>query len=577
MIHTRPSPLGPYRPANRPLMKPLPVALSSMPRIAGLSALLLGAGVALAQTPPDAGQTLQRLQPPLAPPAERAPLTLTAPAGAAAAAPGGPTVVLRSVNFTGNTVFDAPALQRLVAASVGQPLDLAGLRGLADRVSQFYRDSGYPFARAYLPAQDLRDGDLSIALVEGRFGSVRASSDRPEIATAAQPYLAALQPGEVIQRRPLERAALALEDLPGISTALVLRPGTADGTGDLDVQVRRDRGPHGSIGLDNHGDRYTGRLRLRADLDLNSPWMLGDQLTLRLLASEADLRLGSLGYSLPWGTQGWRASVGYSRTRYALGEEFASLLAHGTADVITAGLARPLLRTALGSLTLSVSYQAKRLQDRQDSTATSEHKTARTVPVTLQFDRRDASGSAAGLTFGAVTWTPGRLAMDEGLAQQDGNHTRGRYDKLTTELVRLQPIAPQWTAMGRLFNQIASKNLDSAEKTSLGGASGVRAYPAGETTGDEATLAQLEVRYSGRHCAPYAFFDIGTARSNAHPSSSTQHNHRSLAGAGWGVRTQWGPWAAELAWARRTQGGTPVADPSDHGRVRMWASASVKF
>src|SRR5690606_19612303 len=153
-------------------------------------------------------------------------------------------------------------------------------------------------------------------VVEGRYGQVRAQGEMVE---QAERFLADLQPGAVIAAPGLERATLLLADQPGIQVSSLLHPGQETGTGDLIVEVARDRRVRGELGVDNHGNRYTGAYRARALLQADSAFMLGDQFLGRLLYTDEKLWLGSVGYSMHLGTNGLRASLGYSRTYYELG------------------------------------------------------------------------------------------------------------------------------------------------------------------------------------------------------------------------------------------------------------------
>ena len=536
-------------------------------------ALLHFSPAAQAQVPPDAGQTLQQLQPPIAAPRESQPLKIQAPLDSAPIAPGGAAVILNAVKLSGNSVFSEETLRAALGDVTGKTFDLAGLRGLAQRITDVYQAGGYPFARAILPPQDLANGDLRIEVIEGRYGVVQAQGDDSVLARQATAFLDGLLPGSVIASAPLERAALLLDDLPGIQTSATMRPGTQAGTGDLIVQVARDQRVRGDIGLDNAGSRYTGKNRVRANVDINSPFLLGDQLTVRALLSEEKLWLGSLGYSLPLGTSGLRGNVGYSHTSYVLAKEFASLDAHGTAKVASAGLSYPILRSQKANLTLIATYQAKDLQDNRDSTRTYESKSSDSLPLALQFDYRDAFD---GMTYGSLSWTPGKLKLDAGLSAVDYYQTRGSFHKVNLDVVRLQALPAGFSLMAHLSWQQADKNLDSSEKLSLGGASGVRAYPSGEATGDEGGLAQLELRYGAGDFTPYAFMDAGRVTVNAKPAPASD-NRRSLRGSGLGLRYQRQAWSADVALAWRTTGGRPQSETNSDPKPCAWLNVEYRF
>ena len=557
---------------KKPMKKQQPPRRNTVAMALGV-ALCHFSPAAQAQVPPDAGQTLQQLQPPIAAPRESQPLKIQAPLDSAPIAPGGAAIILNAVKLSGNSVFSEETLRAALGDVTGKTFDLAGLRGLAQRITDVYQAGGYPFARAILPPQDLANGDLRIEVIEGRYGVVQAQGDDSVLAQQASAFLDGLLPGSVIASAPLERAALLLDDLPGIQTSATMRPGTQAGTGDLIVQVARDQRVRGDIGLDNAGSRYTGKNRVRANVDINSPFLLGDQLTVRALLSEEKLWLGSLGYSLPLGTSGLRGNVGYSHTSYELAKEFASLHANGTAKVASAGLSYPILRSQKANLTLIATYQSKDLHDNRDSTQTYESKSSQSMPLALQFDYRDAFD---GITYGSASWTPGKLKLDAGLTAVDDYKSNGRFHKVNLDVVRLQSLPAGFNLMAHLSWQQANKNLDSSEKLSLGGASGVRAYPSGEATGDEGGLAQLELRYDAGAYTPYAFMDAGRIMVNAKPVVAGD-NRRSLSGGGLGLRYQRQAWSADVALAWRSIGGRSLSETNSDPKPRVWLNVEYRF
>lgn len=526
---------------------------------------------AVAQVVPDAGRVLRELAPPTLPTPKPANGIEIAQPQMAPTLPGGVQVMLHTVVFSGNTRFGDAQLRAVLGNVANQSYDLAGLRALAARISEFYQRSGYPFARAYLPAQPLTDGRLRIEVLEGRYGQVRASG-QDKLAAAAQPFLATLKPGAPIATGLLERATLILDDQPGITTAPIVRPGQEPGTGDLEVQVSRTRRFSGEAGLDNHGNRYNGQYRARVNGRWDSPFLFGDQIQLRSLLTDERMWLGSLSYSLPLGASGLRGQVGYSHTAYQLGKQFAVLDATGTARVSSLGLTYPLLRSRQANVSLGVSFQHKQLQDKQGLANTEDNKQSDVVPLTLSFDLRDDL-AGGGITYGTIGWTPGRLRLDGALRAIDQATvgSEGSFRRANLDLARLQNLGKGWTGYGRISAQRAGKSLDSSEGFGLGGADGVRAFPAGEGYGDEGLLAQLELRYGAGDFAPFVFHDAGSVR-NKEQAATAGSSRRSFAGSGVGVRFQSARWNAEMSMAWRTVGGDTASQ-----RPRVWLTAEYKF
>lgn len=544
--------------------------------ISSALALVGWAGHAVAQTPPDAGQTLQELRRPLAVPQEHPPLQIEAPGAAGERVPGGQETELRSIIFAGNTVFGADELNAVVADALGKRHDLAGLRTVADRIAAHYRTHGYPFTRAFIAPQALKDGVLRIDVLEGRYDRIQATGS-DALAAGAQPFLSRLQPGELIESGSLERSILILEDQPGIKVTPIVRPGSKVGTGDLDVSVERASRVRGELGIDNAGNRFTGEYRAHATLIADSPFLFGDRLAFNGLLTSEDMRLGSLDYELPLGGAGLRGQVGYARTNYALAKEFSYLDASGFAKVWTARGSYPLLRSQQTNLNLSLAYQYKTLEDRFGNVGTVENKSSRSWPLVLRLDHRDALGGG-GITYGALTWTSGELSLDSALAAADAATTRkaGHFDKWNLDVARIQKLPGDFSLYGRYSGQWTNKNLDSSERFGLGGAYGVRAYPPGEGLGDKGWLMQAELRFSAGPVTPFAFYDAGKSSVNAQPWDPKSDASRMISGAGIGVRADYRKWNLDLTLAWRNQGGNPTSEPGTH-QPRAGLMAAYQF
>ena len=550
----------------------------SLPLAAGISAalsLLVTIPCVQAQTRPDAGRVLEELKEParsLPPPVE---LEVQPQAAGAETKAGGPTVVLTALHLEGMSVFDETTLLAALGEWRDLSFDLAGLQGLASKITRFYRDHGYPFALAYLPPQTVSDGRLLIAIVEGRYGEVRVEGDK-DLAAKARGFLTGLPPGEVIKGGPLERAVHVLGDLPGIDISSSLTPGAAVGTGDLEIRIAEGKRMAGSIGFDNHGNRYTGAWRTSATVGINRLLAFGDQLTVGALLTDEELWYGQLGYALPLGDSGMRGRADYVQTHYELGGDFAVLGADGSARVTTLGVEYPLLRLLRSNLMIQAGYRHKSLKDRSSESTPQNGKSSDSLPMALRFDHRDDQ-AGGGITWGMLEWTPGRLDLDSDLQQTDAltAGTDGDFARLNLDVARIQKLPGAFSLFGRFNGQWSNGNLDSSEGFGLGGPNGVRAYPVGEGYGDRGWLGQIELRCALGAFSPYAFYDAGGMTVNADPWEAGE-NHRSLAGGGVGVRLERGGLSLGAATAWRASGGHPQSDTRDDP-PRFWMNVGYRF
>lgn len=514
-----------------------------------------------AQTPPDAGSLLRDTLPDATYQPRSASSQLTFEG--APLTEGDPSerrVRIEAVTFTGNSVYSSDTLYEEVRPLLEEELDMAGLQGISNTVSRFYRDQGYPFAQAMLPRQDLSQGELRLVVVEGQYGEVSVTGQDTTLTEGVAPYLAHLRPGQVIQGAELERTALLISDLPGVNATPVMRPGEASGTGDLVTEVSAGPRATGYVGLDNHGSRSSGEGRASLGVSANRLLTVGDEVTVSGLYSEENLWLGQVAYSVPLGHRGFRGHASYARTEYDLRSPFTGFT--GTADTSTLAVSYPLVRQQQSNLTARLGAKYTELNDRFEGVSY-QQRYGKHVPASLQFDHRDSLGQG-GITYGEVSLQGGEISDQENPVTA-GGYTKGRLD-----VSRLQGLGQGVTLMARGQLQWADSLLDSSERMSLGGARSVRAYPQGELSGSRVWLAQVELRYQATATlAPYVFYDHGQRQA------FDEETRETLAGGGVGVRYSNGPWGITGAVATPTTG--EAASQDEQRDPRGWVSLRYSF
>lgn len=458
-------------------------------------ALLAGGESVLAQQVPDAGQQIQQIpQPPIV---ERpAPeIKVDKQAAPVEAAVTGPKIRVNSLQVTGETLFSDEQLIAATDFRPGSELSLSDLRNIASRMAQYYNDRGYFLAQAYLPAQDIEDGVVTVAVIEGHYGAIDLRNQSRLKDSVARGVLAGLDSGDIVDSAPLERRLLLLSDIPGVAVRSTLTPGSAVGTSDLIVDIIPGRSVTGSAEADNAGNRYTGPYRLGGSVYFNNLTGNGDVASLRVLASNLGLLYGRASYQTLLGN----ASVGaaYARVNYELGREFKSLDARGSADIFSVFGSFPLIRSRETNLYALGAVEARFLEDRIGATSTLTNRDIRAVTAGLRGDQRDVIGPGGWSTFSVgATW--GKLDIETAQARAiDAASSRrnGTYGKLQFGVAHLQQLIGPLSLYGAVRGQVANKNLDSSEQMALGGAYAVRAYPEGEAYGDQGYVANLEARF----------------------------------------------------------------------------------
>lgn len=547
---------------------------------------LVACSVAFAQTPPNAGslnQQIEREQAPPAPAKAIPEIRIEQGTTPATAASNTQKIMVRALRVTGAQVYTEAALVDVAGFNENRELTLGELRGMASKIALYYHQHGYLLAQAYLPAQDIKDGIVTIAVLEGRYDKITLRNSSNLSDGLARSLLSDLNSREAVSIAPLETSLLLLSDLPGVNVKSTLVPGASVGASDLIVDVTPGRRVTGSVNLDNTGNRYTGANRAGATININDPTGHGDVATLQALSSGSGLNYARASYQAQIGRA--KAGVAYASMRYRLEQEFESLHANGTAQIASVFGSVPLIRSRNNNLYAVVNFDAKTFQDNVDSTSTRADKKARTAMASLTGDHQDGFGGG-GLSTYALTWTSGEIDIGSAAARANDAATvqsNGHFDKLGFNAMRLQSVTETVSLYASLNGQLASKNLDTSEKMELGGANGVRAYPEGEAYADQGYVLNLEARallprLSERQWGQMqlvGFVDTGTATLNKNPWTSGQ-NRRTLSGVGVGLK-----WAdndnfvVKAYYAHKLGNADATSAPDESGR--FWLQAAKYF
>lgn len=504
--------------------------------------LLVSHGAFAAQQLPSAGSQMQQI-PPTPVPKKAVPRVDIRQAGAPAVPLAeGLKITVNSLRVKGTQVYSEAELLALTGFRPGSVLTLGDLRAMAAKIADHFHRNGYFVAQAYLPAQDIKDGVVTIAVIDGRYGKVTLNNQTNLSSALAYELLGGLNNGDIIASAPLESRLMLLSDVPGVKVKSTLIPGASVGASDLIVDLTPGQRVSGSVDADNAGNRYTGQYRAGATVNLNDPTGHGDVASLRVLTSGSGLNYARASYQVQFG----KARVGgaYSYLRYALGREFEALDASGTAKVASIYASYPLIRSRNNNLYTQLAYDDKTFQDKVGSISSVTDKKVHVLMASLYGDHRDELGGG-GLTSYSLTWSDGDIRMQtpSALAIDDlSAHSNGHYNKLGFNAMRLQHVSSAVSLYAAVSGQAASKNLDISEKMELGGMYGVRAFPEGEAYADQGYIVSLETRvdlpaFSDSQSGQLqliGFVDTGSVTLNKNPWTAAA-NHRTLSGAGIGL------------------------------------------
>lgn len=487
--------------------------------------------------------------------------------------PSDATVQVRGFELRGHTLLSTEQLLSALTPFTDRVMSLNQLKEAADAVTLTYREAGW-MVRAFLPQQEIKDGIVTIQIVEAILGGVSLQGDAPKRLEAARLVRMAqgqLENGKPLNARRLDRVLLLLDDLPGVGVTGHLVPGQRDGETDLVLAATDDKLLTGSTSVDNQGALRTGADRLSVNLAVNSPARLGDALAINAMKTQG-VDYQRLGYTVPLGGDGWRWGVHLSNLNYrVISDEFASLNPNGAATTVGWDISYPLLRTLVQNINLAFSYDDKRFDNTVNGVTTSYG--IKVYNATLGWQQMDGWGGG-GTSNASTVLTTGQKTND------------ASYTKLNLSLGRLQKLRPNLSLHVSATAQASNVNLDSSEKIYLGGATSVRAYPTGEAGGSMGHTLSLELRQRfDSHLTLAAFYDHGRVQANADNNLSAPASPAAWYLQGAGLSLGWqSPQGVDIkASLAQRLGDNPAAQSNgsdNDGTLRLnraWLVASVAF
>jgi len=413
-------------------------------------------------------------------------------------------VTVSLFRVTGATVFPPEKLHTLLAEAEGRALTLAQIEGLAARITAFYREHGYILARAYIPAQEMRDGVVEIAVLEGRVGRIEVNGVRWYDPDYIRSYVQPASENRVFELGSFERGMLLLNDLPGLEVKSALQPGVERGTTDVVLDVEKDRLVTASVDTNNYGSKATMYERFGVGINVNNPLGLGDGLAFRGLTSREGgaLWLARLVYTVPVNTLGTK--VGGAYTHVAVGTDVGTAVGqvdvNGAGDVGSLYALHPFVRSRLLSVYGQASFDYKDFTNEFHSGEETVVKKDRLRVFTLGSSLnsvdgwRGENGLSLSLLQGVGDFLGGLKGDSDSHASRPG--AGGTFTKLIGDASRLQQITTTTSIFLKATGQWASRGLVAPEQFTVGGQGTVRGYPVAEISGDNGYAVTAEFRWN---------------------------------------------------------------------------------
>lgn len=226
---------------------------------------------------------------------------------------------LTKIIFKGNTVFSDAELNEIFNPKYNKTISLADLQELVDAITIKYRDKGYILSRAILPPQSIKNGIVTVQIIEGFISDVKISGNPGRTKRMIEQYGQHIEKSRPFKMQVLERDILLMNDIPGLTVHSVITPSkNIPGGADLTLIVERMHAS-GYINYNNYGTRYIGPQQTAVSGTIYSYGAPGDSNTVNYTttARTTELQYYEFNHTQPFGINGlrWTLDGNYTETR----------------------------------------------------------------------------------------------------------------------------------------------------------------------------------------------------------------------------------------------------------------------
>ncbi|MCA1978139.1 MAG: BamA/TamA family outer membrane protein [Thiobacillus sp.] len=478
-------------------------------------------------------------------------------------------IPVKRFQVNASAILSPAELQAVLSPYEDKTLSLADLFEAVAAINGLYDDKHMPTARAFLPPQEIRDGIVTLRLVEARVGEIQIG-EMQQISQSFVRERTNLARGDLMSVPALEADLLRFNRLHDVQLRASVQPGTQPGTTDLRLLPVEPQRNQFSVFADNAGRYTVGETRIGFTARRAGLTGQGDTLLFAATFSKGSDSY-YLGYSLPLTPDDLKLDLSYSKGGIEVVKgAFVPLDVSGRSSDLSVGLSWPLRVTASELWTLY-----GRLSSRE---SISEFGGATQQDTDLTALTAGVSGEQLGDTR---AWTVD-ASLSQGVKSLGGE---SRYTVVRVNLALQMRFSTRLQLLLRGNGQYSGNDLlPSQEQFQLGGSASVRGYSEGLLSGRSGYLTSVELRYRldglnkdvlrdarNPQLTALLFLDHGGAFPYRPAPLKRITQDDFLTGAGVGLLANWNPHISArlaIAWPlKENQGETREREPRMHAAL----------
>ena len=405
----------------------------------------------------------------------------------------GSSVLIKTIDYHGIESLTMSDLKPIEDKYLNRKVYIAELEELTLNIEKLYLEHGI-IAAAYIPAQKLAGGVIRINIVEAKFGKVATKkhryfdNDRPDL------YLR-MKEGDTLFYEKISRSLQRVNRNPDREVKSYLQKGDKPEQTDIVMDIKSYFPVHLNMSYDREGGVYTGKERKTIGVRHNN-FLQVDDIFMAGYSYGKSFSSTYLYHNIPVTNTGTSITYGYSDSRSVPKKEFATFGIGSRSQTVSLFANQDLYYKTdyLGEINIGIDSTDKVTTTHQNGTISRNR--FRTLEVKGNFIDRGHKDYISiqphvtqGLNiFGARRREDIPPGFTTAISGYKNTFTKGN---LGVKYVRL--LQGDMKFVLNFHSQLASEELASQERFSLGGMNSIRGYPSQDFLSENGARANFEL------------------------------------------------------------------------------------
>ena len=478
-------------------------------------------------------------------------------------------IIVKQFEVIGSSIFSQQQLTQVLQPYTNTPISFAQLVEAQEAITKLYQNKGYITSGAFIPAQTLQDGIVTIQVVEGTVETIEVEGlerlrpdyvrSRLEIAT-----------GPPLNQPELLKALQLLQINPLISSlSAELTAGTQPGSSVLAISVTEASAFHLLASYDNYRNPSVGTNRMLGQLTHDNLLGWGDRFNATYYHTDGSDTLDDLSYTLPINPYNGTISARFrlSNSKVIEPDIFEQFDLESEYRKYEFTYRQPIIQSANQEFALGISG---------DWQTSANFLLGESFPLSRGADSDGKTRIFALRLFQEYNHRSGRqvfLARSQfsfgfdafGATNNNDGSPDSQFFAWRGQVQYLNLLTPDVILLLRSDLQFASDALLPVEQFSIGGVYTVRGYSQDALLADNGLFASVELRANILKIPEWnttlqlsPFIDVGTVWN----SDDIPLQRKSLYSAGLGLRL-----SIDDIFSARVDWGIPIADFQDNNNT----------